>query len=251
MEAGSLGLFMISACVFGALLDHPGSPIHKAIADPVLRRALGGLVMGLTLIGIVFSPWGQRSGAHMNPFVTLSFLMLGKIERWDAMFYIVFQFLGGIAGVLVARVFLEMPLRDASVNYVVTRPGPGGPVVAFWAEFGISLLMMSTILMVSNSRRLSRLTPFFAGALVAAYITVEAPLSGMSMNAARTVGSAFSANQWTALWVYFTAPFAGMMLAAFLYRIRRGVHGVFCAKLHHCNGQRCIFRCQYGALNAN
>jgi|ERR1043166_2945334 aquaporin Z len=249
MEAASLALFMISACVFGVLLEHPGSPIHQALEGPLIRRALTGLAMGLTAIGIICSPWGQRSGAHMNPSVTISFLMLGKIKRWDAMFYIVFQFLGGVAGVLVADVLIGLPLRHSAVNYVATVPGTGGAVVAFWAEFAISMLLMSTILLVSNSRRLSRLTPFFAGTLIAAYITIEAPLSGMSMNPARTFGSAFSASEWTALWVYFSAPLAGMLLAALLYRVRRGAHAVFCAKLHHRNNKRCIFRCNYGALN--
>jgi aquaporin Z len=250
MEAASLGLFMVSACSFSALLDYPGSPAHQAVADPLARRALEGLAMGLTAICIFLSPWGKRSGAHMNPSVTLSFLLLGKIKQWDAVFYIVFQFLGGIAGVLVSALFIGMPVRHSAVNYVVTMPGAGGTLVAFWAELVISMFMMTTVLLVSNSRRLSRFTPFFAGALVAAYITIEAPLSGMSMNPARTFGSALLAHQWTALWVYFTAPLAGMLLAASLYKFRRGAHAVFCAKLHHCNAQRCIFRCRFGELNA-
>ena len=164
----------------------------------MLRRALMGLAMGLTAIGIIYSPWGQRSGAHMNPAVTLTFLSLGKIAPWDALFYVLFQFLGGIAGVLLASVLIGPPLQHSAVNYVVTAPGPAGPRVAFVAEFVISMLMMSTVLWVSNSRRLSRFTPLFAGTLVATFITFEAPLSGMSMNPARTFGSAFPAGEWTA-----------------------------------------------------
>ena len=61
-----------------------------------------------------------------------------------------------------------------------------------------------------------------AGALVALYITFEAPLSGMSMNAARTVGSAVVAQDWTAVWVYLVAPLAGMLLAAELFLRRHG-----------------------------
>jgi aquaporin Z len=70
----------------------------------------------------------------------------------------------------------------------------------------------------------------------------------MSMNPARTLGSAVAANAYSALWVYFTAPVIGMLLAARLYVLRRGAHRVFCAKLHHHNDERCIFRCGYGAL---
>src|SRR5689334_13677164 len=84
MEAAGLGIFMISACVFGVLLEHPMSPIQKSLEDPLIRRLVAGIAMGLTAIGIVYSPWGQRSGAHLNPSFTLSFLALGKIAPWDA-----------------------------------------------------------------------------------------------------------------------------------------------------------------------
>ena len=251
IEAAALGMFMISACAFVVLFEHPSSPVHQSFQSAsMFRRALIGLAMGLTAIGIFYSPWGQRSGAHMNPAVTLTFLSLGKIAPWDALFYVMFQFLGGIAGVLAASFLVGPALQDTSVNYAVTVPGPRGSLVAFIAEFAISMLMMSMVLWVSNSRRLSRHTPLFAGALIAAFITFEAPLSGMSMNPARTVGSAFLAGEWTALWIYFAAPAAGMLLASVLYRFRHGVHNVFCAKFHHCNNQPCIFNCRYGDLNA-
>jgi aquaporin Z len=251
IEAAALGAFMISACVFGVLLEHPSSPVNQLLADNnLVRRALGGLAMGSTAVGIFYSPWGQRSGAHMNPAVTLTFLSLGKIATWDALFYVMFQFLGGIAGVLVANSLIGSALQHSAVNYAVTVPGPRGPSVAFIAEFVISMLMMSTVLWVSNSRRLSRYTPLFAAVLIAIFITFEAPLSGMSMNPARTVGSAFHAGEWTALWIYFAAPTMAMLLASVLYRFRKGAHKVFCAKLHHCNNQPCIFNCRYGDLNA-
>jgi len=251
MEAAALGAFMVSACVFGVLLEHPSSPIHQALESmPMLRRFMMGCAMGLTAIGIIYSPWGQRSGAHMNPAVTLTFLTLGKIAPWDAAFYIVFQFLGGMVGVAIASTLIGPALQHSAINYVVTAPGPGGTRIAFLAEFAISMLLMGTVLWVSNSQRLSRFTPLFAGALVALFISFEAPLSGMSMNPARTLGSAISADEWTALWIYFTAPPAAMLSASILYRARRGAHRVFCAKLHHCNNQPCIFNCQYGDLHA-
>jgi aquaporin Z len=251
MEAAALGTFMVSACAFVVLFEHPSSPIHQSFeGTAMLRRALIGMAMGLTAVGIFYSPWGQRSGAHMNPAVTLAFLSLGKIAPWDALFYVLSQFLGGIAGVRVANFLIGPALQDATVNYAVTVPGPGGPWIAFIAEFVISMLMMSMVLWVSNSRRLSRYTPLFAGALIATFITFESPLSGMSMNPARTVASAFHAGEWTALWIYFVAPFAAMLLASILYRLRRGAHRVFCAKLHHCNHQSCIFNCRYRDLHA-
>ena len=106
---------------------------------------------------------------------------------------------------------------------------------------------MIVVLTVSNRPGLNRFTGLCAGALVASYIVFEAPLSGMSMNAARTVGSPMYAQVWTALWIYFTAPLLGMLAAAQLYVATQGLQRVLCAKLHHDNSQPCIFRCSYGA----
>jgi len=104
---------------------------------------------------------------------------------------------------------------------------------------------MSMVLRVSNTKHLARFTGVFAGLMVATYIGLEAPYSGMSMNPARTFASALLAQVWTAVWIYFTAPLLGMLLAAELYVRQRGIHQVFCAKLHHHNNTRCIFRCNY------
>ena len=249
MEALGLGLFMVSACVFTVLLEHPGSPPHEAIESPVLRRVLIGLAMGLTAVSIIYSPWGQRSGAHLNPAVTLTYLRLGKIAPWDAAFYMLGQAGGGVTGVLLAALALGGLLASPAVNYAVTEPGEAGVAVAFGAEAALSFVLMTVILTVSNAERLSRFTGFFAGALVAIYITVEAPLSGMSMNPARTLASAVGADMWRALWLYFTAPPLGMLLAAAGYRRLAGPDGVICAKLHHgARARRCIFRCGYAML---
>ncbi len=245
MEAAGLGMFMISACVFATILEYPGSPVHQAVPDPFLRRIVMGIVMGLTAIGIIFSPWGKQSGAHINPSITVSFLRLGKIEPWDALFYVGAQFVGGMAGVLLVTPILRSLLAHPSVNYVATVPGTGGPVIAFLAEFAISFILMSAVLIVSNTPKLARFTGLFAGALIAIYITVEAPLSGMSMNPARSFGSAVPPQLWQSLWIYFTAPPLGMLLAAEVYVRLRGAHRVFCAKLHHHNDKRCIFHCGY------
>jgi len=79
MEAAELGMFMFSACAFTVLLYHPSSPVAQTIPDGVLRRLTMGTAMGATAIAIIFSPLGQRSGAHFNPSVTWTFFRLGKI----------------------------------------------------------------------------------------------------------------------------------------------------------------------------
>jgi aquaporin Z len=244
IEAAGLAAFMLSACGFGVLLEHPASPVRRAIDDPLVRRALMGAAMGLTAVAIIYSPWGRRSGAHLNPSVTLAFLRLGKVKPADALFYILAQFAGGIAGVALASAVLDARLAHPSTNFVVTAPGSGGAAVAFAAEALISAGMMTLVLSVSGSR-FARWTGALAGVLVATYITVEAPLSGMSMNPARTLGSAVVAGQWSALWVYFTAPLLGMLLAAETCRRFHQARG--CAKMDHPDDRPCIHCGQGGA----
>lgn len=245
IEAAGLCLFMLSACAFATLLFHPSSVVAATVVNPWLRRILMGIAMGLTATAIVYSPWGKRSGAHLNPSVTLTFFRLGKVELWDALFYISAQFVGGVAGVLLASAVFGDLLAAPSVNYVTTMPGASGNSVAFLAEMLISFILMSVVLNVSNRASLAHWTGICAGVLIALYISFESPLSGMSMNPARTFGSALSARAWTALWVYFIAPPAGMFLAAHVYTYINGKQSVTCAKLHHRNNERCIFRCGY------
>lgn len=242
IEAWALGTFMVSAGVFAVLLDAPGSLLHEAVSDPTVRRVLGGIAMGLTAIAIIYSPWGQRSGAHMNPAVTLTFLRLGKVQRWDALFYVIAQFVGGAVGVLLVWALLGAAFANPPVNFAATVPGPRGPAIAMLAEIGISFGLMLTILTVSNRPNLQRFTGLFAGVLVATYIGVEGPLSGMSMNPARTFASALPGGDWMFLWLYFIAPALGMLAAAALYR--RAALRVSCAKLVHSARQRCI-HCGY------
>ena len=248
IEAAGLGAFMLSACLFTTLLEHPGSPVRQAIATAWLRRVLMGLAMGATAVSIIYSRWGQQSGAHLNPSITLTFLRLGKVARWDAAFYALAQVCGGAAGVAVAGLALGDILADPAVNHAVTQPGSPGIVVAFAAEAVISFGLMSVVLATSNVESLARFTGLFAGGLVAAYITIEAPLSGMSMNPARTLAAALSAHMWRALWIYFLAPPLGMLLAAEVYRRLTGPGSVICAKLHHAGHRRCIFKCGYAML---
>src|SRR5215510_1583605 len=219
------------------------------VPDGVGRRAAMGLAMGLTNMALIYSPWGQQSGAHMNPSVTLTYLRLRKVERLDACGYVLAQFVGGIAGVLLVRAALGMLAAHPAVRFAVTAPGSAGPATAFAAEATISFVLMSVVLVASNAPRLARFTPLLCGGLVAAYITLEAPLSGMSMNPARSFASAVVAWQWNALWIYFTAPPLGMLAAAEAYVLLRGPQRVLCAKLNHRTARRCIFRCNFGALD--
>lgn len=245
MEAAGLGFFMISAAVVTSLVEYPHSPLYPLLPDPAVRRVLIGIAMGLTAMGIMYSPWGKRSGAHLNPAVTVTFFRLGKIEGFDALCYVLAQFVGGLIGLLAAGMAIGMAIEHPAVNYVVTVPGFGGTGMAFIAEACISFGLMLVVLIVSNQTKLNAWTGVFAGVLVATYIAVEAPLSGMSMNPARSFASALPAHLWTDFWVYLTAPLLGMLLAAECYVRLPGARRVLCAKLHHHNNARCIFRCNF------
>src|SRR5438445_393928 len=214
IEAAGLGLFMASAGLLGVLLYHPASPAVDAIADPIGRRVFMALAMGLTAIALIYSPWGQRSGAHFNPAVTLTFFRLGKVAGWDAIFYTMAQIGGGLSGILAVAALTGGRIAHPAVSYVVTVPGAWGVGGAFAAEVLISFVLMSVVLTVSNT--------------------------------ARSFASALPANLWTAFWIYLAAPPLGMLLAAELH-VRLGRLPVLCAKLDHEGGRRCIFRCGYAS----
>lgn len=245
MEAAQLALFLIAAGVFTCVFQYPGSPIHQAIPNGDLRRFLIGVVMGITAITLIYSPWGKQSGAHINPAVTLTFYRLGKVKLQDAIFYILFQCLGGLFGVYLVALLLGQVFTKVPVNYIVTVPGKSGWVVAVLGELVIAFVMMMTVLLSSNNQKLSRFTGLFAGFLVMLYVFFEAPLSGFSMNPARSFASALPAHIWTSFWLYVIVPPAGMFLASGVYQYLFGKRAVKCAKLHHNNHKRCIFRCDY------
>jgi len=241
MEAALLGLFMISACLFTVLFQLPSSPVRQAIASGFERRALTGIAMGLTAIALIYSPWGQRSGAHMNPSVTLTFLRLGKVRGVDAVFYTLSQFAGATLGVLVAAVLAGSAIANPAVQYAATYPGHAGSNIAALGELAISFSQMTVVLWLSNHPRFSRLTGLFAGTLLATYITFESPYSGMSMNPARTFGSALPSGIWHGFLIYMLVPPIAMLSAAQAFIWLRGKTAVACCKLDHSPKVNCIF----------
>lgn len=249
IEAALLGAFMFSASAVVATVQHPASAVRRRVRSPMARRAVIGVAMGVTAVALIYSPWGQRSGAHFNPAVTLAFAALGRIAPWDAVFYIPAQMAGGIAGMLAARAALGERLAHASVDHVRTVPGARGPRAAFVAEAVISFALFSSVLAVSRSGA-AAYTGLVAGALVALFITFEAPLSGMSMNPARTIASAVSARRFTAVWVYLVAPPCAMLAAA-------GAHAVVFAPsttpatMSPHAAHKCLLNCRHDASAGN
>ena len=244
IEALLLGVFMLAVCGFAILLEHPSSPIRTLVPDAFVRRACMGLATGATAAALIYSPWGGRSGAHLNPAVTLAFARLGRMDRQHVVGYVGGQVVGALGGMLVAFALLRPAVATPSVNWVVTRPGPEGPLVALVAEAAMTFVLMGTVLTLSGFQATQRFAGAAVATLVALFITLEAPLSGMSLNPARTLASALVAGEFRGLWVYFIAPPAGALVAAELAWRWRGLRAAACAKLHHGPGP-CIFRCQH------
>jgi aquaporin Z len=230
IEAAGLGIFMISAGVVVTLLESSALPVQSFIPDPFLRRILIGIAMGLTAIALIYSPWGKRSGAHFNPAVTLTFFRLGKLSLQDTFGYILAQFLGGLTGVILVTVVFSTFFTAPPVNYIVTVPKQGW-FLALIVELLMAFGLMLMVLFVSNHQHLAKFTGLFAGILVATYIILAAPISGMSINPARSFASAFPADIWTAFWVYYFAPPLGMLLAAEIYLKYPKRPRVLCGKL--------------------
>lgn len=248
IEGTLLGAFMMCACLAVVALEHPRSPLNQRLRSVLVRRMIVGLLMGLTAVALSYSPWGQRSGAHMNPAITLAFLALGKVQPWDALFYVIAQFVGGASGVWATGAVLRGLVSHERVAFAATLPGTRGRFGAWVGEFAIAFTMMTAVLAASNEASLAPFTGIVAGCLVAIFITVEAPLSGMSMNPARTLASAIHARSFRGLWIYFTAPPLAMLCAAFVYVSRMGPDSVYCAKLDHTGHELCMFNCRIAAI---
>src|SRR5262249_27630131 len=135
MESSELGALMLCTCVWGTLTYSDESPLRSLGFSAVSNSILMGTAVAVTALIIILSPFGRRSGAHMNPAVTLTFLWLGRIHRWDAAWYAAAQFIGAIAGVLAAREILGARLSASSVQYMVTVPGKHGNGITFAGEF--------------------------------------------------------------------------------------------------------------------
>ncbi|MEP7164376.1 MAG: aquaporin [Ferruginibacter sp.] len=213
MEAFGLAIFMISACFFGGILESRSSIVHHAIESGFIRNIIMGIMMGLTALFIFYSPWTSPSGSHINPAVTLSLLRIGKMNRFDAFFYIVFQFIGGTIAVYIMQWLMGDTLTNQPVNSVVTIPGKTGVAAAFMMEFAIAFIMMTMVLFTSANEQLKRYTRIIAGCLVCLYVIVAGPVSGFGMNPARSFASALPTHTWTACWIYMIVPVIGMMAA--------------------------------------
>jgi len=195
-----------------------GSPVVAAIPDPLLRRALTGLLFGATGAAIAVSYVGKISGAHINPVVTIAFRLRGTLNTRDTLGYVSAQFIGAVLGALPLLLWGAM---GRSVDFGSTTPGAGYSV---WAALGGEVVTTGALIVglfvFIGHRTLRRYTPLIFPVLYAVMVAVEAPLSGTSTNPARSVGPAVVAGVWTGWWIYFVGPLLGMLLGLGIHRTR-------------------------------
>ena len=248
MEALELAALMVLICCINTVLYSSSSPLHKLSLTFTERSILMGVGVALGSFVITYSSFGRRSGAHLNPAITLTYYSIGVMQRWDALFYVVAQIGGGVLGVYLAHSFLGSSLSEAPVRYVVTLPGHSGFVLAFISECGLAALLMSLILFSSNHRTLSRFTPLIAAIIGITYSLFCSSISGYSINPARSLSSALFAEIWDGLWIFLIAPCIGMAIAGAAYVRAFGRDRVYCAKMYHDLSSPCPFDCRFDEL---
>lgn len=215
-EALGLGIFMVSACFFSGILFGKNGYFISDFSS-FARQSILGVMMGLTALFIFYSPLTSPSGAHINPAVTMAFYRVGKIDRPDAFFYILFQFFGGTLTVYIMAALMGENLTSAPLFDVVTVPGKWGAPAAAITEILIAFFMMCMVLFTADHEVLRKYSRIFAGILVCLYVIIAGPISGFGMNPARSFSSALPSDVWTSFWIYVLMPFAGMLGAAEFY----------------------------------
>ena len=199
-----IGTFALVFCGTGAI-----------IVNQQTNASLGLIGIALTF-GIIVSAmiyvFGNISGTHINPSVTIA-LAIGKLTSLkDAAFYIFAQ----ISGAILASVLLKFMFSE---NLTLGATTPSGELVqSFILEFVLTFFLMLTILGVTSKKEFSNIAGLIIGIVVTGIILFAGPISGGSFNPARSLAPAIVSGNLTALWVYITAPTLGAILAMIIWK---------------------------------
>lgn len=216
------------------LISGEGSPIKSVLPSEGWRRLVTGFLFGTTGALIVLSPVGMRSGAHINPVVTLAFRLMGKVDLRTTLGYLIAQLSGAILGALPLFAWGSMA---KSVAFGATLPGPGFTLSTVLLGEVITTFMMVALLCVFlGFRKLRPFTPAIFPPLYAIMVWAEAPISGTSTNPARSLGPAIVSGQWEGWWIYWVGPLlesiAACLVCSFLAK------RITVAKLYHFDSDR-------------
>ncbi|MFL5667522.1 MAG: MIP/aquaporin family protein [Ktedonobacteraceae bacterium] len=235
--------FLLFAGLSAVILDFgTDSPVAHILPDKGARLLLTGLLFAGSGSLVAISPLGKLSGGHINPAVSLALWMQGKMHHFDLGGYMLGQFLGAILGSLL--LVIVWGARAASVGYGATVPGAGFPLwIVFLAEVCMTFLLVIFIFHFVSSHRLMRWTPLMVWILVALMVWLESPISGTSLNPARSIGPSMVSGIWHDQWIYLLAPLIGALLAVAAFRLlMSGERDVLTGKLFHVSHYRSVFK---------
>jgi aquaporin Z len=219
-----------------AVLVSPRSPIEDAVKP--IRFLLIGLTFGVLSALIAVSPLGRRSGAHLNPAVTLAFWLRGDVHRHDLAGYLVAQFLGALVGTALFGAVLGS--WATSIRHARTSPSVGlaaGLVI----EAALTLGLLVAIFGSLSIRWLTRWTPAVAAVVLTGLIWIGSPRTGASLNPARSLAPALLEHDPSALWIYFAGPTLGATVAVWIWQLVGPTP--LTAKLFHDRRYRSTMRC--------
>jgi aquaporin Z len=203
-------------------LDFGTGVVASVLPDHSARLLLTGLLFSGTGALVTISPVGRRSGAHLNPAVTLAFWCSRRVHRHDLAGYVVAQCLGALIG--TAAVKLLWRSIATTVKLGVTQPGHGiGALGAAELEAVMTALLVGTILLMVSSKATAPWTPLAVWLVVAVLVWQGAPWTGTSLNPARSLAPALLFPDLRDLWAYLTGPLLGALAAVAVVTALPGV----------------------------
>lgn len=198
----------------------PGGFVRGHVGSGSARLLLTGVLFAGTGSLMAVSPWGRRSGAHLNPVVTLAFWLQGKVHPGDLLGYVVAQLAGAVLGAAAVLVLWGRTARAVALG--VTQPGPTVSVgTAIVVEAAMTAVLVLVVLLLTSSPRTARWTPLATLVLVALLVWWVAPRTGTSLNPARSLGPALVLPRLHDYGVYVVGPLTGSLLACGLFALLR------------------------------
>jgi aquaporin NIP len=205
--------------VFALVFAGAGAVVTNVEYGGALGTVGIALVFGLVIMVMVYAT-GHLSGAHINPAVTLAFTLTRHFPRREAGVYIAAQCTGAtIASLLLLAIW---PSQPAQLGATVPSVGVGSAVVY---EGVLSALLMFVIMAVATDTRAAGAAAAIAiGGTIGLDALFGGPVTGASMNPARSLGPALAAWEWRDFWVYLVGPVVGTAVGALAYQLIRGDH---------------------------
>lgn len=195
-----------------------GGDVIDAVSGHEIGHVARYLAPGLTVLALIYAMSGI-SGAHINPAVTLAFLVRRSFPVGRALLYWLVQVAGAVAAALLLRVFFA-----GEISHGITRPGPGiSALFAAGWECVLTVILVLVILGTSEQEAVvGKNAAIAVGFTVALCGLFSSPISGASMNPARSLGPAIATLDFSSSWVYVLGPIVGACLAAGLVHLIYG-----------------------------